>query len=87
MALVIPTLLQRAEQEGDAGGLYQETGARLFELAAHDQSVFRSTAAALNPTQRKVMEEVLRAGQGPKKEVVRDEGREEPTIKLSMNFG
>lgn len=85
MALVVPTLLVRAESEGS--GVYQDTGARLLELAAADQSVFRATVGALSEAQRRVMEEVLRAGQGPKRDVERGDEREEPTIKLSMNFG
>lgn len=87
MALMVPTLLVRAEREGRNGRVYQDTGARLLELAAADQSVFRATIGALSEAQRKVMEEVLRAGQGPKREARDEEEREEPTIKLSMNFG
>lgn len=84
MAMVMPTLLRRAEQEG--AEVYGETGTRLLELAAVNQGVFRATVGALSAEQRRCMEEVLRAGQGAKKEE-REEGREEPTIKLSMNFG
>ena len=84
MALVMPTLLRRAEQEG--ADMYGETGTRLLELAGVDQGVFRATVGALSAEQRRCMEEVLRAGQGAKREEIED-GREEPTIKLSMNFG
>ena len=84
MAMVMPTLLRRAEQEG--ADVYGEISTRLLELAAVDQGVFRATVGALSAEQRRCMEEVLRAGQGAKKEE-REEGREEPTIKLSMNFG
>ena len=87
MALVIPTLLIRAEREGNAGGAYQETGARLLELAAADQGVFRATVGALSGEQRRVMEEVLRAGRGVEREVEEEGERDEPTIKLSVNFG
>lgn len=87
MAMVIPTLLMRAERESNVGGVYQETGARLLELAAADQAVFRATVGALSERQRGVMEEVLRAGKGPKRDVQSSGEKEEPTIKLSMNFG
>ena len=85
MALVVPTLLARAEREGNT--VYRETGARLLELAAADQSLFRATVGALKEQQRTVMQDVLKAGQGPRREEREEGEREEPSIKLSMNFG
>jgi hypothetical protein len=86
MALVIPTILSRASSEGEGEELYQETSSRLLELAAANQGAFRSVVGGLSESQRAFMEEVLRAGQKTRK-VEREEGREEPTIALRMNFG
>ena len=87
MALVVPTLLSRAEGETDTDEVYQETGGRLLELAAADPVAFRGTVGALTAAQREVLEHVLKAGQQPKQTAMRGDEREEPTIKLSMNFG
>jgi len=87
MALVIPTILSRASSEGEGEGLYQETSSRLLELAAVNQQAFRSVVGELSESQRAFMEEVLRAGQKTRRKVEREEGREEPTIALRMNFG
>jgi hypothetical protein len=86
-ALVIPTLLHRAENE-EYDGVLPETNARLLEMAAADADAFRSVVGGMSSGQRSVLEEVLKSGQqrGP---VVRQdsEGSGEPTISLKMNFG
>jgi HEAT repeat-containing protein 5 len=87
MALVIPTLLTRANSEGEGDELYQETSARLLGLASVDPTGFKVVVAGLNEGQRGFMEEVLRTGQKTGRKVERDTGKEEPSIALRMNFG
>jgi hypothetical protein len=91
MALVLPALLTRASSEGEDS--YRETSARLLELAAVDQAVFRAVVAGMNDGQRAFLEEVIRwgrqggggAGAGAEKTDGAAAGR--PTIALKMNFG
>lgn len=87
MALVIPTLLSRAQGEPDTTEVYHETSARLLELAAADPVAFRGTVGGLTAQQRGILESVLKAGQGTRQVSNQSEEKEEPTIKLSMNFG
>lgn len=87
MSLVIPTLLARANSEGDGDEFYQETGARLLGLAAVDPGGFKAVVAGLSESQRAFMEEVLRTGQKTGRKVEVDTGKEEPSIALRMNFG
>jgi hypothetical protein len=88
MSVIMPTLLSRANKEGEA--LYQETSTRLLELAANDQNAFRAVVGSLNEGQKSFMESVIVAGRksGPVRNVENadSEGRE-PTIALRMNFG
>ena len=88
MSVVVPTLLERANKEGDA--VYRETSARLLELAGMDQTAFRGVVGNMTEEQKGFMESVILAGrqaqaQG-KIEDVNGEGRE-PTIALRMDFG
>lgn len=87
MSVVVPTMLKRANSEGE--NVYQETSTRLLELAASDQQSFRGVVGGLSEGQRAFMERVIsagrRAGQG-KSGVDGEEGRE-PTIALRMDFG
>ncbi|KFY69762.1 hypothetical protein V499_09780 [Pseudogymnoascus sp. VKM F-103] len=87
MSLVIPTLLARANSEGEGDEFYQETGARLLGLAAVDPGGFKAVVAGLSDSQRAFMEEVLRTGQKAGRKVEVDTGKEEPSIALRMNFG
>jgi len=86
MAVVIPTLLKRAQGEGEK--VWKETSARLLELAASDAMVFRAVVAGMGNEQRAFMEGVLRKGRGVDgKKVVVEEDSREPTIALRMDFG
>jgi hypothetical protein len=87
MSLVIPTLLARANSEGEGNEFYQETGARLLGLAAVDPGGFKAVVAGLSESQRAFMEEVLRTGQRTGRKVEADTGKEEPSIALRINFG
>jgi hypothetical protein len=88
MSVLIPTLLERANKEGE--GFYRETGARLLELVSMDQGAFRGVVGGMTEEQRGFMETVILAGrqadQGRGKEN-RDEEDKEPTIALRMDFG
>ena len=81
--IVIPALLARVQNDDSTS---QETAVKLLELAQADQEAFRGVVAGLNPEQRDFLQGVLKSGQGPKKEVRREE-EGEPTIALKMNFG
>jgi hypothetical protein len=82
-ALVMSTLLRRAEKEGQI--THQETAARLLELAAADNAVFRNVVGGLQGEEKGLMERVLKARAGERiKEDVGSAG--EPSIALKMNF-
>ncbi|KAI9166910.1 Pof6 interactor protein 1 [Paramyrothecium foliicola] len=87
MSMVIPTLLARANAEGES--LYQETSARLLELAAADQATFRAIVGGLSAAQRSFLEDVIRSGQqsaaGGNQGTNGASGQ--PAITLKMNFG
>lgn len=87
MGIVIPTLMTRAAGEGEE--MYQETSARLLELAAVDQTGFRATVAAMNSGQRAFLEEVIRSGQQARGDANTSPQGDigQPTITLKMNFG
>lgn len=87
MGLVIPTLVTRAA--GDGEDTYQETSARLLELAAVDQAAFKATVGAMNGGQRAFLEEVIRSGQQAGSRASHPSATEhgQPTITLKMNFG
>ncbi|KAM9885408.1 hypothetical protein VDGL01_00491 [Verticillium dahliae] len=94
MALVLPTLLARASAEGDDA--YQDTGARLLELAHADQTTFRAIVGGMSEAQRAFLEEVIRAGGRASNEARGaagsggaggDSSGGQPTIALKMNFG
>ena len=86
MSLIIPTLMTRATAEGTE--LYQETSARLLEIAAVDQGAFRGVVGALSSAQRTFLEEVIRSGrQGSATQEKDSSEGAQPTIALKMNFG
>ncbi|KAH6694110.1 HEAT repeat protein [Plectosphaerella plurivora] len=90
MALVLPTLLARASAEGRE--TYIETGARLLELAAADQTAFRAVVGSMSESQRAFLEEVIRWGRQADGEAERaaragSTAGGQPTIELKMNFG
>lgn len=89
MSLVLPTLLSRANNEENPGGVYPETSARLLELAGADQVAFRGVVAGMSEGQRVFMEGVIKAGRarGAAQQKSADGEDKEPTIALRMNFG
>ena len=89
MALVVPTLLARAAA-AEGQDTYVEVSARLLELAAVDQTVFKGVVASMGAAQRTLLEEVIRSGQLASRASAQasstgDAGQ--PTIALKMNFG
>jgi hypothetical protein len=84
-ALLIPTLLARAEKE-DGETVQKETAARLMELAGNDAGAFRSVVLRLSGEQKTLMEKIIKGSQGPKQEVREEVEEKEPTIALKMNF-
>lgn len=83
MSVVAPALLSRASNEGAV--VYQETSARLLELASADQPGFRGVVGNMSEGQRAFMEEVIKSGQQTR--VVKSEASSQPTIALKMDFG
>lgn len=87
MSVIVPTLLARANSEGE--DVYKETSARLLDLAGSDQAAFRGVVGGMSAEQKSFMESVIlkgRQSQGAGKVVDEDGGRE-PTIALRMDFG
>lgn len=87
MTLVIPTLMARAAAEGEE--TYRETSARLLELAAVEQTVFRAIVNKMSSEQKAFLEEVIRYGRQSSSEAALSGTTEggQPTIALKMNFG
>lgn len=88
MSVIVPTLLERANKEGES--VYKETSARLLEFAAMDQVAFRAVVGNMSEEQKGFMESVILAGRqaqdAGKVESANGEDRE-PTIALRMDFG
>ena len=88
MSVVVPTLLERANKDGE--NVYKETSARLLELAAMDQVAFRAIVGNMTEEQKGFLESVIRAGRQAqstgKVESMNGEDKE-PTIALRMDFG
>ncbi|TVY16253.1 Pof6 interactor protein 1 [Lachnellula arida] len=88
MSVIMPMLLQRASTEGES--VYQETSARLLELAGSDQVGFRGVVSGLSEGQKGFMEGVIMKGrkaQGAVRAGSEDVGGREPSIALRMDFG
>jgi HEAT repeat-containing protein 5 len=90
IALVLPTMLARAQKEGEE--TYKETAGRVLELASIAQTEFKAVVGGLNGEQRAFMEEVIRSGgpgtKGRGGQNEGDRGRSgEPRIALRMDFG
>lgn len=88
ISLILPALLARASLEGSC--IYNETSARLLDLAAIDQSSFKFVVGRMNEGQRQFMESVIIAGRQDQasRNSQKDAGEEKgPTIALKMNFG
>lgn len=87
MSIVIPTLLKRAN--GDGEKVWKETNARLLEMAAADPTAFRAVVGGMTAEQKGFMEGVLVKGRegGRGKMDEDEEGGREPTIALRMDFG
>ena len=87
MAVILPSLLARANTEGEE--VYKETSARLLDLAGSDQGSFRGVVAGLSEAQKGFLEGVVQKGRERRdvgKVGVEEEGRE-PSIALRMDFG
>ncbi|KAF4958142.1 hypothetical protein FSARC_11091 [Fusarium sarcochroum] len=87
ITVVVPTLMARATAEGEE--VYQETSARLLELAAIDQETFRAVVGGMNDGQKGFLEEVIRFGRQNTGQVNKAATGEsgQPTIALKMDFG
>lgn len=85
-AVVIPTLLARANREGQ--GVHRETAQRLLELAGADAGAFRAVVGRMDVEMKGFLGQILQGAQGGGvKTAERDDGEEEkPTIALKMNF-
>ena len=86
IAIIMPTLLYRVKAEGEA--LHVETARRLLELAAADQTVFRSCLSNLPEEDRSLVQTILRAGGGFQRQTSGEEvdGEAKPAIALRMDF-
>ncbi|KAH9883894.1 ARM repeat-containing protein [Xylariomycetidae sp. FL2044] len=85
MSIVVPTLLSRATSEGEE--VYNETSARLLELASADQAGFRGIVANMNEGQKAFMEEVIRSGRRTGDADRDSSNAGQPSIALKMDFG
>ncbi|KAK0101044.1 hypothetical protein ONS96_006274 [Cadophora gregata f. sp. sojae] len=87
MSVVVPTLLARANSEGE--NVYKETSARLLDLAGSDQTAFRGVVGGMSTEQKGFMESVILKGRQSQEsgKVVDEDGGREPTIALRMDFG
>ncbi|KAL8734547.1 MAG: hypothetical protein Q9166_001447 [cf. Caloplaca sp. 2 TL-2023] len=93
MAIVLPTLLYRAQMGGR--DVYQDTATRVTELARGALvPVFRGLVAGMQPSMRSFMEQVIREGgagvggtSGKGHGEAGIEGTGEPTIALKFDFG
>ncbi|KAM4054782.1 pof6 interactor protein 1 [Hirsutella rhossiliensis] len=87
MSVVIPTLMARATGEGEE--VYEETSARLSELAAVDQGAFRAVVGAMSGSQRAFLEEVIRSGRQAANgsDKASADASQQPSITLKMDFG
>ncbi|OAA74621.1 HEAT repeat protein [Akanthomyces lecanii RCEF 1005] len=87
MSLVIPMLMSRATSEGETR--YPETSARLLEVAAINQGIFRGIVGAMSTAQRSLLEEVARSGRQVSSNAnqIDTDASGQPTIQLKMNFG
>ncbi|CZS92890.1 related to rat omega-conotoxin-sensitive calcium channel alpha-1 subunit rbB-I [Rhynchosporium agropyri] len=88
MSVIVPMLLSRANNEGK--GVYQETSARLLDLAGSDQGAFRGVVGGMSVEQKGFMESVIlkgRQSEGSVGKVTNEDSGKEPTIALRMDFG
>ncbi|KAF5018866.1 hypothetical protein F66182_9158 [Fusarium sp. NRRL 66182] len=87
MTVVVPTLMARATAEGE--DVYQETSARLLELAAIDQETFRAVVGGMSDGQKGFLEEVIRFGRQNTGQVSKETtgASGQPSIALKMDFG
>lgn len=87
MSVVIPTLMTRATGEGEAS--YEETSARLLELAAVDQGAFRAIVGAMSGNQRAFLEKVIRSGRQAADDANKRAAdvSQQPNITLKTDFG
>lgn len=84
LGLVIPALLQRGEREGKA--VWKDTCSRLMEMASREPLAFRAVVGGLLPTQRSLLEEIIRSGVSSQQRSDDDQAAREPTIALKLDF-
>jgi hypothetical protein len=82
LALVLPTLLARASNDGPDS--YKEVATALLECAKAGTQAFGPVVAGLEPDSRSLMEDVVREGGGRKEEM--KDSSDEPAIALKMDF-
>ncbi|KAK4632053.1 Pof6 interactor protein 1 [Fulvia fulva] len=85
IVLVIKTLLSRAAQDGQS--VYPRIAARLLELAAADNTTFRTLVGSLAGGEKQLMEKILKSQTGNRGSRQDFSSDREPTIALKMNFG
>ncbi|KAK1091901.1 hypothetical protein LTR48_005396 [Friedmanniomyces endolithicus] len=85
VALFTNALLERASKGGS--GTYQETGARMLDLAAADNASFRAVISAISGERKALLERILKARAGVQRGRSDMDGEREPAIALKMNFG
>lgn len=90
LALIVPTLLQRADEEGES--VWSESCTRLLELARADGAAFRAVVGGLDDEKRILLQKVLvkggagAGGAGGGAGESRAQERGEPSIALKMDF-
>lgn len=85
VVLLVNAFLNCASKEGSRS--HPNVAARLLELAATDNSTFRSIIGSLSGERKQLMEQILKSqtgNRGPRQDTGADR---EPTIALKMNFG
>ncbi|KAK0251369.1 hypothetical protein B0A54_09303 [Friedmanniomyces endolithicus] len=85
VALFTNALLERASKGGPA--TFQETGARMLDLAAADNPSFRAVVSAISGERKALLERILKARAGVQRGRSDMDSDREPTIALKMNFG
>ncbi|KAK1055653.1 hypothetical protein LTR74_015489, partial [Friedmanniomyces endolithicus] len=85
VALFTNALLERASKGGS--GTYQETGARMLDLAAADNTSFRVIVSGISGERKALLERILKARAGVQRGRGDMDSEREPTIALKMNFG
>ena len=84
LGLAIYTLLERAAEGGPT--THHETASMLLELAAADNVSFRAVVSSMNGKQKALLEHTLKSRTGPRRVADDQQGHQEPSIALKMDF-